>query len=201
MATMSSAERNLVTASLPAAARRALLKARELDKLDETEVQKACADMGKEDRDRSLPWMDSCSAAAAILTKCPLEQQVEALEGMVSDDEAAVLGGMRPEGASLLLVRIPVRLRTLIMAEMTVATAGNVLHKMAAHDKKATLAGMPLEMEQAVYRWQNGELSGDVKLGDTSCTAKSSKAKSGSKPAEANTTVSERRRSRGKKRC
>jgi len=39
--------------------------------------------------------------------------------------------------------------------EMTVATAGNVLNKMAAHDKKAVLAAMPLEMEEAIYKYAN----------------------------------------------
>jgi len=39
--------------------------------------------------------------------------------------------------------------------EMTVATAGNVLNKMAAHDKKTALAAMPLEMEEAIYRYAN----------------------------------------------
>jgi len=45
---------------------------REFDKLDDAAVQKAAAEMSKEDRDRTLPWMDSSSGtSASILLKCP----------------------------------------------------------------------------------------------------------------------------------
>jgi hypothetical protein len=42
---VSSAERNLVTASLPAAARRALLKSKEFDKIDTAQVLRAAGEL------------------------------------------------------------------------------------------------------------------------------------------------------------
>ena len=197
MSSMSSAERNLVTASLPAAARRALLKAKELNGKTSAEISKATADMTRDDRDRMLPWMESSKEAAALLSKDPQDQQVETLEGMSAEDQATLLAGMKPEEASALLLGIPLRLRLEIMREMSLAAAGNAITKMPAAERRATLAVMSLEMEDAFLNWQLGKLEGDVKFGDSSRSAKMKKAdktrdSSGAEDPNA-------RRSRGKK--
>ena len=106
MSTMSSAERNLVTASLPAAARRALLKAREFDKLNLDELLRSATEMSTEDCFRALPWMESATAAAAVLCKYAPEQQTEGLENMSIEDKAVILGGMQAENSNILLTQV-----------------------------------------------------------------------------------------------
>jgi hypothetical protein len=147
--------------------------------------------------DRMLPWMESLTEAAALLSKDPQDQQIDTLEGMSAEDQATLLAGMKPEEASALLLGIPLRLRLEIMREMSLAAAGNAITKMPAAERKATLAVMSLEMEDAFLNWQSGKLEGDVKFGDSSRSAKMKKTDKTRDSSGAEDTNA--RRSRGKK--
>jgi hypothetical protein len=50
--------------------------------------------------DRMLPWMESLTEAAALLSKDPQDQQIDTLEGMSAEDQATLSAGMKPGEAS-----------------------------------------------------------------------------------------------------
>ena len=171
MRAMSTAERNLVTASLPAAARRALLRARELDNFELEDVHTKMTELSAEDRCRALAWMGSASVAAGVLVKYTLNQQADMLQSMSVEDGAVLISGMQPADAGNVLAKLSLRLRIQILTEMTLSSAGSALNSMAVTDRKLSLSAMSLDMEDAVYSWQQGSLTGDRILGDLSSSS------------------------------
>ena len=48
---------------------------------------------------RMLPWMESLTVAAALLSKDPQDQQIDTLNGMSPEDQATLFAGMKPDEA------------------------------------------------------------------------------------------------------
>jgi len=49
---------------------------------------------------RMLPWMESLTEAAALLSIDPQDQQIDTSEGMSAEDQATLFAGMKPDEAS-----------------------------------------------------------------------------------------------------
>ena len=60
----------------------------------------------------------------------PQEEQVQVIQAMAPGDGAAILAGLPVEDAGKVLGRVPLRARLKTTAELTVASAANIVFKM-----------------------------------------------------------------------